>query len=269
MSPPIQRDWWLAAALTGASLPAAVGQQALPTAAVVTASAPQASATDASTPLYVDNARGQRLVTGPEQSMHVLFSDQSAITLGPGSELTIAEYRFEPTTNEGALVMDLSKGALRVVGGLISKTNETVVRTGTATVGTRGGIALVHQLQDQTNAVFLFGQSMRMTSGDGVTTRDVVRQGFDVTGTQNTVSEPKRMSVAELTHLQNAVTGSNRPPGAAPSLPPQVPSQAPPLASNIAPDRVPTAQMPNAPQDVQSSNTLRNVLGSTPTPNQS
>lgn len=285
MTPPIQKDWWLAAALTGAALPAAMGQT--PTAAdrqtgIVTSVTQGAPSTDASTPIYIDNTRGQKLTTGPNQVLHVLFSDQSALTLGPNTEVTIAEYRYDAKTKDGNVLVDMTKGLLRVVGGFISKKSETVVRTSTATIGIRGGISTVSHENNQTSANYLFGQSMRVTDSGG-NTQTVTRQGFGVDATGNGMSAPRRVSGAEMQRSMETFGGG----GGGQSQSQSQPGRAPPgqLLStgntgaggtpdrSLANDRLKTVNdTRSGPTDSDTNvadNTLRKILGSLPTPNQS
>lgn len=287
MSPPIQKDWWLAAALTGAALPAAVAQVppasgGRPTAGIVTSVAQGAPTAGSSTPIYIDNASGQRLTTGADQTLHVLFSDQSAITVGPNSSLTIAEYRYNPETKTGALVLDLQEGVVRVVGGFISKQNETEVRTpGVGSVGIRGGITIVERSGSQTGATFLFGQSMRMTDNNG-NTQTVTRAGFGITSNGDGLSSsPTRVSGSQLTNqLDRLDTRSNG--GSQRSVSNPAPTPAGQListASNtggtgggsprvtLADDRLTNVADTN--QGLNPSRTLRDILGAGQVPNQS
>lgn len=282
MSPPIQKDWWLAAALTGAALPAAMGQ--VPTTAegrqtgVVTSVTQGAPTTDASTPIYIDNTRGQRLTTGPNQTMHVLFSDQSAITIGPNSEVVITEYRYDSETKDGTLQVDLSRGLLRVVGGFISKKSETVVRTSAAEVGIRGGITTVDHQNGSTSANYLFGQQMRVSSTDGSQSQTVTRQGFGVTSQGNQLSEPQRTPSSELLGVLNRLGTSNQgpqttgtpSPAPAPSSGGSSSSTSPsPSIGDLANDRVTGGLNPNQVQNISPSEAVRTILGKDAAPNQS
>lgn len=280
MTPPIQKDWWLAAALTGAALPAAMGQT--PAAAqrqtgIVTTVTQGAASPGSSAPIYIENTRGQKLTTGPNQTLHVLFSDQSALTVGPNSEITIAEYRYDPKAKDGNILVDLTKGLLRVVGGAISKKNETVVRTSTATIGIRGGITLVETNGQNTSGTFLFGQMMRATGNNG-NTQTVTRPGFGASiGSNQPPSTPQRIPVNQLNAQLNQL--ESRPLGGNPTLPGVAPSGQ--LLSTggsggsgggnpggtLSGDRL---QKLNNQQNINDvSNTLRNILGSGQTPTQS
>ena len=67
MSPPIHKDWWLAAALTGATLPTALAQQPAsadrPQTGVVTSVTQGTTRSAGTAPIYIDNTRSRRLVT--------------------------------------------------------------------------------------------------------------------------------------------------------------------------------------------------------------
>lgn len=178
MTPPISKDWWAAAAAAATvagTMPAAMGQvppAPPPTgrqqAGIVTTGAPQAPSGIQVTPLFVDSASNQRLVNNTPGPMHVLFSDQSALTLAPGAEVMIAQYRFQPEQSTGNLAINLLKGILRVVGGKISKNTPAQVRTATATIGIRGGISIVEYKDGgETNAKFLFGEDLTFTLDPG------------------------------------------------------------------------------------------------------
>lgn len=219
MSPPINKDWWLAAALTGAALPTALAQTAdpnRPQTGVVTSVSQDATRSSGSAPIYIDGTRSRRLVTGPKQTMHVLFSDQSAITVGPNSDLTIAEYKFDAQTKDGNLLVDMTKGVFRVVGGLLSKKRDTTVRTVTSTIGIRGGISIVEADTNQTSATFLFGQQMRVTDSSGQT-ETITRPGFGVSSTASGLSGPRRVTPNDLSSTLSRLENRGAPTDGAPT----------------------------------------------------
>jgi len=183
MSPPIHKDWWLAAALTGAALPSAVGQPAADgrQTGVVTTVTKGQPGTSASRPLYIESTDGQRLETGPNQTIHVLFSDQSAMTIGPNTTAVISNYRFDPKTRDGNIAVELTKGLMRVVGGLLSKSRATAVSTPTSTLGVRGGIVDIEQGDGGTESTFHFGTELSATNRSTGQTQNVNRAGFKIT----------------------------------------------------------------------------------------
>lgn len=209
--PPMDiNDWWLAAAAAAAtgfvsqSATAAteVGRQV---GVVTSVRAGVVSATNERV-VYIGNsvAFGERFKTDSTGIIHMLFMDQSSMTLGPNSELVIDEFAFHPQDQRGNIAVNLIKGSLRVVGGFISKltspqgTNSALVRTATATIGIRGGISIVDTQPDQTRGTFLFGEHMDVMSADGQTGPRVTRPGFSVIANRGGMGAPFRFSPADM-----------------------------------------------------------------------
>lgn len=81
-----------------------------------------------------------RLVTGPDSGASVVLRDGTRIVVGPSSRLDLKEFHFDSTTQDGGILVSLLRGSLRMVTGLIGKTNPDAVRveTPTAVIGIRG-----------------------------------------------------------------------------------------------------------------------------------
>jgi hypothetical protein len=133
---------------------------------VITSVAPNSSGGVAYAPLNIDGARDQRVVNDTALPMHIMFADQSAMTLGPNSTLVIKRFQYDSQTKQGGIAVELVRGLLRVVGGQLSKRAPTMVATSTATIGIRGGISII-EVKDNgdTTSSFLFGESMEVKSG--------------------------------------------------------------------------------------------------------
>jgi hypothetical protein len=111
----------------------------------------------------------ERIATSQSGQVQIQFLDQSSLTVAPDSELTIDEFVYDPGRGAGRFAAQLGSGIVRYVGGQISKRSEVVFRTPSATIGIRGGMALISvQAGGATQATFLFGETMRVTAG-GVT----------------------------------------------------------------------------------------------------
>ncbi|HEV7877938.1 FecR domain-containing protein [Bradyrhizobium sp.] len=89
-------------------------------------------------------AHMERIRTTASGSVQVLFIDKTSMTVGPNSEVTIDEYVFDPKAGTGSLAATVGKGAMRFVGGLISHNGNAEIKTRTATLGIRGGVAIVN-----------------------------------------------------------------------------------------------------------------------------
>jgi len=72
----------------------------------------------------------------------ILFVDESTVTLGPSTRIVLDEFVFDPAAADGTFSISMVKGALRFVGGKISKGGGVAIKTPAATIGIRGGISV-------------------------------------------------------------------------------------------------------------------------------
>jgi hypothetical protein len=85
---------------------------------------------------------GQRIATTADGHAHLIFVDGSAVTVGPNSAVAIDNYSYDAASKKGALTLNVEQGAVRFVGGAISKTNDVEIMTPSGKVAIRGGIAI-------------------------------------------------------------------------------------------------------------------------------
>ena len=78
--------------------------------------------------------------TGANGSIGINMSDNSLLSLGPNSSLSLDRYEFDATTQQGGFDTSLQKGSLAVVSGRIAKQSPEAmtVRTPFAVLGVRG-----------------------------------------------------------------------------------------------------------------------------------
>ncbi len=78
--------------------------------------------------------------TGADGSVGITMDDDSLLSAGPNSVLSLDRYAFDPTTNQGRFDASLNKGTLAVISGRIAKQapDAMTVRTPTAILGVRG-----------------------------------------------------------------------------------------------------------------------------------
>jgi hypothetical protein len=83
---------------------------------------------------------GSQLKTSKGASMGVTFKDNTLMSFGPDTELTVDEYLFAPTQGQLKLGARLDKGSLNYVSGVIAKLRPDAVsvKTPTGTIGIRG-----------------------------------------------------------------------------------------------------------------------------------
>lgn len=78
--------------------------------------------------------------TGPDGSVGITMDDDSLLSAGPNSVLSLERYVFDPTTGQGKFNTTLNKGTLAVISGRIAKQSPDAmtVQTPTAILGVRG-----------------------------------------------------------------------------------------------------------------------------------
>lgn len=83
---------------------------------------------------------GETVRTAAGSSAVLAFRDQSVLTVAPASELRLENVRVGASPTEGAFVVRLLTGGLRMLTGQIARANPRAVRvqTATATIGVRG-----------------------------------------------------------------------------------------------------------------------------------
>lgn len=83
---------------------------------------------------------GDRVVTAGESAVGVTLHDGTQMAVGPDAAVTVQSYQFDPTTRQGSLMIDVARGAMRMVSGLIARQDPAAVKvnTPTATIGIRG-----------------------------------------------------------------------------------------------------------------------------------
>ncbi|WP_424373047.1 FecR family protein, partial [Methylocystis silviterrae] len=83
----------------------------------------------------------ERIETSPEGSTQIVFNDTSTVTIGRGSAVTIDDFVY--SGGRGRQGVSMAKGVMRFVGGGVSHDSGTQLRTPTASIGVRGGSALI------------------------------------------------------------------------------------------------------------------------------
>lgn len=83
---------------------------------------------------------GDRLTTSEGGSAIIKLEDGTRMTVRPNSELVLQQYKFAADATDNRLVMQLLRGGMRAVTGLIAKSspNAARIQTNTATIGIRG-----------------------------------------------------------------------------------------------------------------------------------
>jgi hypothetical protein len=157
----------------------------------------------------------ERINTEVKGQTQILFLDESALSVGPSSDLTIDEFVYDPHTDTGKMALSTTRGVFRYVGGTISKAEGAVtVDTPVATIGIRGGAFLLRLTRDELEVVFIYGRSLTVTARNG-RARTVRRPGYAVIikRADGNPSEPYKapqVLIETLTAALDGRSGGNR-----------------------------------------------------------
>jgi len=133
---------------------------------------------------------GDTIVVNEQSNAQVLFLDQTVITIGEKSELTVDEFVYNPETNEGKFVSNIKSGTVKVITGEISKKNpdNLEVNVTTGTIGARGTEFVVVAESNDENKIILLGPGPNNTLGmlpgtlqvsDGLNTIEIIKPGYE------------------------------------------------------------------------------------------
>lgn len=83
---------------------------------------------------------GSVLRTGKTGSMGVTFKDNTVMSFGPDTEVTVDEYLYSPGRGDLKFGANMTKGSLQMVSGVIAKLKPDAasLKTPTGTIGIRG-----------------------------------------------------------------------------------------------------------------------------------
>ena len=132
---------------------------------------------------------GDTIIVSEQSNAQILLLDETALTIGEKSELTIDDFVYDPQTKVGKIVSNIKVGTVRVITGEISKQNpdNLEVNIPTGSVGARGTEFIVVTESDKKSTVVLLGPGKRNTLGmipgilnvsDGSNTVNISTPGF-------------------------------------------------------------------------------------------
>jgi hypothetical protein len=203
----------------------------------------------------LDMQANERVQTDAGGKAQLLFLDGSALSIGPNSDVVLDEYVYDPETKTGKIALSATRGVFRLVGGAISKTTPVTLTTPTATIGVRGGIAMIAAGPQGAEAAFIYGEEL-FVHGGGETQR-VERPGFVIaTGPDGTPQPPTPLSQQQVDAQNAAFAGGDAPPPGAPSVSDEdvAQSQVSALNSTVAASDVAPAAGGGAPPPPSSAN---------------
>ena len=142
--------------------------------------------------------QNEKISTGSASATEITFKDETKLTIGPDSDVTLDNFVYKPGPVSGSLIMTVSKGVMRFTTGKLSKTSY-LIKTPTATIGIRGTIFTVY------------------VAANGATTVTVQAGAVSVS---NAVGISQSVGVGQSTSVAPAPAGASAPPPSPPSAPP-------------------------------------------------
>ena len=133
---------------------------------------------------------GDTIISKSKSNAQILFLDQTVLTLGEETELTIDEFVYDPNSQDGSFVSTVKTGTVKFITGQISKKNpdNLEVKVPAGTLGARGTEFVVLSESNSESTVVLLGpgpnNSLGMIPGnlilsDGVNSVDITNPGFE------------------------------------------------------------------------------------------
>ena len=141
---------------------------------------------------------GDTIFVKSKSNAQILFLDETVMTVGEDTELTIDDFVYNPKTNEGNFVTDIKSGIVKTISGKISEKNpkNLEIKIPNGSLGVRGTEFIVSLNDEKESTVLLLGpgpnNTLGMTPGnieltDGINTTEILNPGFQAV-LQNVVS---------------------------------------------------------------------------------
>ena len=133
---------------------------------------------------------GDTIISDSQSNAQILFLDQTVLTLGSDTELTIDEFIYDPESHEGSFVSNVKSGTVKFITGQISNKNpdNLEVKFPSGTLGARGTEFVVLSESNDKSTVVLLGpgpaNSLGMIPGnlilsDGITSINITQPGYE------------------------------------------------------------------------------------------
>jgi hypothetical protein len=124
----------------------------------------------------IDVFQNEIIRTGDRSASRVRFQDNTDLSVGAGSEVTLDRFVFDPNPEKSQVALSIAKGVVRFTTGSLPKSAYKIT-TPTATIGVRGTIFTVAVTEDGTTTVsvedgiaLVSGASQTVTVNAGMTT---------------------------------------------------------------------------------------------------
>ena len=133
---------------------------------------------------------GDTIIVKSQSNAQILLLDETVITIGEKSELTVDEFVYDPANDDGKIVSNIKIGTVRIITGEISKNDpdNLEVNVPTGSIGARGTEFVVVAESNDENKIILLGPGPNNTLGmlpgtlqvsDGLNTIEIIKPGYE------------------------------------------------------------------------------------------
>ena len=130
------------------------------------------------------------IISNSRSNAQILFIDQTVLTLGEDTELTVDEFVYDPNSQDGSFISTVKAGTVKFITGQISKKNpdNLEVKVPAGTLGARGTEFVVLSESNNESTVVLLGPGPNNTLGmipgnlilsDGINSVNITNPGFE------------------------------------------------------------------------------------------
>ncbi len=132
---------------------------------------------------------GDTIIVNSKSNAQILFLDETVMTVGENTELTIDDFIYDPKTNDGNFVTNIKSGIVKTISGKISEKNpdNLEIKIPNGSLGVRGTEFLVSSNDNNESTILLLGpgpeNKLGMVPGniqvtDGTSITNITNPGF-------------------------------------------------------------------------------------------
>ena len=161
---------------------------------------------------------GDTIFVKSKSNAQILFLDETVMTVGEDTELTIDDFVYDPKTNNGNFVTDIKSGIVKTISGKISEKNpdNLEIKMPNGSLGVRGTEFIVSLNDEKESTVLLLGPGPNNTLGmvpgnikltDGINTTEIINPGFQAI-LQNVVSLASPTNLDVINQMSSSMSHS-------------------------------------------------------------
>lgn len=118
--------------------------------------------------------------TGRNSGVHMMFGDETILSLGEKSQMKLGEYLYDPGAKKGRFILQINEGTFKVLTGKINRQRNRVfqVQTPTSTVDVKGRRAFfTGNISDTSTFVTLDKSPIVVSKADSIDREEIILRG--------------------------------------------------------------------------------------------